>query len=140
MGEIIFLGLVIGIIFYELTDISPGGIVVPGIIAYYLYDPARIAMTIAIGVVSYFIVKWLSRHLILYGKRKFALHIIIAVALGFLLSLLTESFELNVLDIPLIGYIIPGIIGHEIGKQGIVKTLVALCIVVLMTGLVVLVL
>ena len=140
MGEIIFLGLVIGIIFYELTDISPGGIVVPGIIAYYLYEPARIAMTIAIGVASYIIVRWLSRYLILYGKRKFALHIMIAVALGFLLSVLTESFALNVLDVPLIGYIIPGIIGHEIGKQGIVKTLVALCIVVLMTGLVVLVL
>ncbi|MFA5466452.1 MAG: poly-gamma-glutamate biosynthesis protein PgsC [Candidatus Izemoplasmatales bacterium] len=137
MGETILLGLVIGIIFFELTDISPGGLVVPGILAYYLYDPKRIALTLGLALVTWLIVKWLQNHLVLYGKRKFVVHIVIAAILGFGLGLLTESFELNILDIPVIGYLIPGIIANETGKQGVLKTYGALSIVTLMTGLVV---
>lgn len=137
MGEIIFLGLIIGIIFYELTDISPGGIVVPGILAYYLYDPSRILMTVIVGVIAYLVVRFLSGYMVLYGKRKFVVHVTIGVLLSALLSLVTQQFELYVLAIPLIGYIVPGIIGNEISKQGILKTVSALTIVVLLTGLVV---
>ena len=137
MGEIIFLGLIIGIIFYELTDISPGGIVVPGILAYYLYDPSRILMTVIVSVIVYLVVRLLSGYMVLYGKRKFVVHVIMGVLLSALLGLVTKQFELHVLAIPLIGYIVPGIIGNEISKQGILKTVSALTIVVLLTGLVV---
>lgn len=140
MGETILLGLVISIVFFELTDISPGGLVVPGILAYYLYDPKRIVLTLALALITYGIVKLLQNYLVLYGKRKFVVHIIIAAGLGFVLGLLTESFELNILDIPVIGYLIPGIIANETGKQGVLKTFGALCIATLMTGLVVLLL
>jgi poly-gamma-glutamate biosynthesis protein PgsC/CapC len=137
MGEIILLGLVIGIIFFELTDISPGGLVVPGILAYYLYDPKRIAMTVGIAILTWLLVKWLQNHLVLYGKRKFVVHIVIAALIGFGISLLTEAFTLNLLDIPVIGFIIPGLIANETGKQGIIKTISAMAIVTLLTGLVV---
>lgn len=129
MGEIILLGLLVGIVFYELTGISPGGLVVPGIIAYYIYTPSRIAMTLVISVIAYLIVRLIANQFIIYGKRKFVVHIIIATIISFLFQLLGEGLDLAFLTIPIIGYIIPGIISNEMNKQGLPKTLLALVIV-----------
>ena len=138
MGEIILLGLLIGIIFYELTGISPGGLVVPGIIAYYIYSPSRIVMTLVISIIAFLIVKLIANHFIIYGKRKFVVHIIIASIISFLFGLLGEGLDLLFLTIPIIGYIIPGIISNEMSKQGLLKTLLGLGIVSGIIGLVVL--
>ncbi len=46
MYNLIILGIIISIIFYELTEISPGGVIVPGYIALFITQPGRIIMTI----------------------------------------------------------------------------------------------
>ncbi len=129
MGEIVLLGLIIGIIFYELTDISPGGIVVPGMIAYYIYTPERILMTIIISVLTFLIMLIVERQTIIYGKRKFTVHILLATLISFILSLIGSQFNLGFLLIPVIGYVVPGLISNEMSKQGIIKTLLGLIIV-----------
>lgn len=134
MGEMIVLGLLVGLVFYELTDISPGGLIVPGLLAYYLYDPMRIGLTLLVSVMTYLVVSLLSRHVIVYGKRKFVIMIFIGAFLGTLLGVFTKQHELYLLSVPMIGYIIPGIIANEISKQGVYKTLSALVIVTLITG------
>ena len=138
MGEAIVLGVVLAIIFYELTDVSPGGLIVPGMFAYYLYDPRRLALTLGVSLLVWLLVVVLSKYTILYGKRLFAAHILTAFIVGFVLAFLTRSFELIYLDIPLIGTIIAGILAHETRRQGVVKTYAALAIVTALTGMAVL--
>jgi gamma-polyglutamate biosynthesis protein CapC len=138
MGETLMIGLFIALIFYELTDISPGGMIVPGMIAYYFYDPRRIVLTILIAIVASTLVKALANHLIIFGKRKFVMHIIVAALIAVLLSLSVQWFSLTWFDIPIIGTVIAGILAHEVTRQGIIKTISALCIVVLITIMLVL--
>lgn len=140
MGETILLGIILAIIFYELTDVSPGGIVVPGIFAYYMYDLRRLLLTLIIALIAWFIVRLLARIAVLYGRRLFVTHILAAVLFGAMFTALIQWFQIGWLDIPIIGTIIAGILAHEINRQGIIKTVSALVVVTLLTSMVVLVL
>lgn len=140
MGEIILIGLIIGIIFYELTDISPGGLVVPGMIAYYIYTPERILMTIIISIITHLLMLIVQKYTIIYGKRKFVVHILLATILSLLVSLVGGWLDINFLLIPIVGYIIPGLVSNEMSKQGMFKTLIALLIVSGLVSLMVLLL
>ena len=79
--NILILGIIVSIIFYEITDCSPGGIIVPGILVAYFNQPSRILYTILISIITYLIVKLLSKHILIYGKRRFALAIFITHSL-----------------------------------------------------------
>jgi poly-gamma-glutamate biosynthesis protein PgsC/CapC len=130
--QLFITGLVIGFIFYELTGISPGGVIVPAYLALFIHEPERIVMTIVIALIIYLIIKFLGSYLILYGRRKFLL----AVVLGFFLKLLIETriqpMSMMTIDMQSIGYIIPGIIANELGRQKITATLLSLGIVTLL--------
>lgn len=130
--QLFIIGLIVGFIFYELTGISPGGVIVPAYFAMFIYDPQKIVITIALALVIYLIIRFLSSHMILYGRRRFLL----AVVLGFFLKLLIETqiqpMAIMKLDLQSIGYIIPGLIANEIGRQKIVSTFLSLGIVTLL--------
>jgi poly-gamma-glutamate biosynthesis protein PgsC/CapC len=129
--ELFIIGLVVGFLFYEFVGISPGGVVVPAYLAMFINRPERIFMTIALSLIVFLIIRYLSSHLVLYGRRKF----LIAILLGFFLRLFFETqiqpMAILNFSIESIGYIIPGIIAHEMGKQKIVPTLLSLGIVTL---------
>jgi poly-gamma-glutamate biosynthesis protein PgsC/CapC len=129
--ELFIIGLVVGFLFYELAGISPGGVVAPAYLALFIYQPDRIFVTILLSLVVFIVIRFLSSHLILYGRRKFLL----AILLSFFLKLLIESQiqaipTLN-FSIESIGYIIPGLIANEMGRQRVVPTLLSLGIVTL---------
>ncbi len=134
--NIVIIGVLLSIIFYEITDITPGGIIVPGLLALYYKQIDRIIYTIVIAIIAYFIVKLLSRYFVIFGKRRFVLMIIIALFLNIVLDLILHSFSLNMLNLSIIGYTISGIIANDIYKQGIKRTIPALIIV---TGLTILI-
>jgi hypothetical protein len=73
--------------------------------------------------------KFLSSHLILYGRRKF----LIAVVLSFFLKLLLETqiqpMDVMKIDLQSIGYIIPGLIANEMGRQKVISTVLSLGVV-----------
>ena len=75
VNEVIILGIILSIIFYEITEISPGGLIVPAYIAFYLDNPQRVVITILAGILTFLIVKFISNHAIVYGRRKFALYL-----------------------------------------------------------------
>ncbi|MGE5676793.1 MAG: poly-gamma-glutamate biosynthesis protein PgsC [Pseudomonadota bacterium] len=135
--EIVVLGIVASIIFYELTEISPGGIIVPGYIALFLDNPKRILMTVTVSITAYFAVKLLSNFTILYGKRKFALFIIMSFIIRYLLGSFGEAAELAISASLVIGYLVPGIIAQEIDRQGMVKTVSSMLAVALAVKLLV---
>jgi poly-gamma-glutamate biosynthesis protein PgsC/CapC len=127
--ESLLIGLIIGIIFYEIWGLSPGGVITPGYFALFIHQPNRIFVTVIIALVVWGILELLSRNLILYGKRKFLL----ALLLGFCGKLIIESFIQPLafvhIDLLSVGYIIPGLMANEMSRQNILKTLAATGIV-----------
>jgi len=127
--EIFIIGLIVGFLFYELTGISPGGVIAPAYIALYIYQPSQILITILIAVVVYFIIDFLSARLILYGRRKFLMAILLSFFIKLAIVFIIQPIPQINLDLQSIGYIIPGLIAHDIGKQKITPTLLSLGIV-----------
>lgn len=127
------LSILLGFIFTEFFGILTGGMISAGYLAFYLEQPFRIASTLLLAVLIYAIVKLLSNFLILFGRRRFMLTVI----LGLLLSALIEKGFILLTDINqdmrIIGYIIPGLIANDMMKQGVVKTL---AMVLLVSGLI----
>lgn len=130
LDNIIILGVIISIIYYEITEISPGGIIVPGYIALYLNQPDRIISTIILSVLTVIIVNILSKFIIVYGKRRFAVSVIISLFLKDLIEKTIGHFSLPlVFATTSIGFIIPGLIAQDINKQGALKTLSSMLLV-----------
>ena len=95
----------------------------------YINQPQRIVYTVIVAVITYYIVKFISRYLIIFGKRRFALMIIISILLNIVLELIINGLSIHLLSISLIGYTIAGLIANDISKQGIVKTIPSLIVV-----------
>ena len=137
MNELAVLALLISLIFTELTNLLPGGIIVPFYFALYLDDPVKILATVISALIAMVVVKFLSRYTILYGRRKFALYLIIGILEKILFTYLYFGNSYMFYNLSMtIGYLVPGILGREMEKQGILKTLGALTAVTLVIRLV----
>ena len=134
--NVILLGVMVSIIFYEITNITPGGIVVPGLLALYFNQIDRIIYTLIIAIITYFIVKLLSKYFVIFGKRRFVFMIIISVVLSLILDLILPTVSFELLSFNIIGYTVAGIIANNIYKQGLVKTVPSLIIVCGIIGLI----
>lgn len=130
--ELFIIGLVLGFLFYEITGYSPGGVIPPAYLALFIQQPSKILMTILIALLVYGIIKFLSTYLILYGRRKFLLALLLGFGLKLLISTIIQPLPSFDIDLQSIGYIIPGLIAHEMGKQKPVPTLLSLGIVSLL--------
>jgi poly-gamma-glutamate biosynthesis protein PgsC/CapC len=127
--ESIAIGLLFGFFFYEWVGFSAGGFVVPGYIALYLDRPFMIVSTLGISLLTYGIVRGLSQVTILYGRRRFMLMVLVGFSLQWLFRMLVVKTHFLSIEIDAIGYIIPGLIANEMGRQRIVPTLFALLII-----------
>lgn len=123
------LSILLGFIFTEFFGVLTGGMISAGYLAFYLEQPFRIASTLILATLVFCSVKVLSNYLILFGRRRFMLTVI----LGLLLSALIEKAFILMTDINqdmrIIGYIIPGLIANDMMKQGIIKTLIMVLLV-----------
>ncbi|HJR90284.1 MAG TPA: poly-gamma-glutamate biosynthesis protein PgsC/CapC, partial [Aeromicrobium sp.] len=73
------IGLLISLLCYTVTNLSPGGMITPGWLALSLFeDPWKIAMIIALTALTYAGTRLLQQHVILYGKRQFAAVMLLA--------------------------------------------------------------
>ena len=64
--KLFIIGLVVGFIYYEITGISPGGIIAPAYLAMFIHNPLRIAVTLSIAILVFICLKYLSSVTILY--------------------------------------------------------------------------
>ena len=123
----IAIGIVISFLFSMIVGIYPGGIIVPGYIALYIIDnPLNIVATFGVSWFTYFIVSRFSYVVIIYGRRKTAITILLGFLFGYLFNLLIFSHyigkaELSEIDI--VGYIIPGLIASSMDSYGVITTL-----------------
>lgn len=136
LSNVVILGILVSIIFYEITEVSPGGMIVPGYIALFLSEPTRILITLVLSIAIMYIVNFLGEYAIIYGKRKFALMILISFVLRYAFKEGLSNADFSIVGIAAIGYIVPGIAAQEMDRQGIVKTtssiLIAACIIKLL--------
>ena len=124
-------GLAVSLLFSELFGLAAGGLVVPGYVALFIDKPFVIITTLVIAFCTWLIIKLLGSMMILFGKRRTVLVILVAYLLrlvfdytisqGFASFVLTEDAGLVV-----IGYIIPGLIALWFDRQGVTQTLATL--------------
>ncbi len=121
------IGLAISLIFSEMFGIAAGGMIVPGYLALSLTRPLDVALTIGAGFVTFAIVHTLSSFVIVYGRRRTVLMILIGYLVGTLIRWTTGSFGMvGGVELEVVGFIIPGLIAIWLDRQGIVETLAAL--------------
>lgn len=123
--EIVLIGVLVSLLFTELTGLSPAGLIVPGYIALNLQTPRRVVYTLLVALLAWGIGKALGKVMILYGRRRFAVMILLA----FLINLAISSSGLLAYTPGMIGVLVPGIVAQEMEKQGIVKSLLSLAVV-----------
>ena len=116
------IGMVLSLIFTETLGVTAGGIIVPGYIALYMDDPVKIIVTFLVSIIVFLIIKGLSNFMLIYGKRRLVLALLLGFILGYLSKLyLSDTSELY--DLSVIGNIIPGLIASWMDRQGIVRTI-----------------
>lgn len=126
----IILGIFVSLIFTELTGISAGGIVVPAYLALTVNQPSVLISTVAIGLIAYVVVEFgLSRFIMLYGKRKFAAFVFVAlilrIALNFALGGIFDALD----ALTSVGVITAALIASTVSKQGLPYTLIGTVVV-----------
>ncbi len=131
------IGLAVSLLFSEMFGLAAGGMVVPGYIALYLNRPIDVLLTLSAALVTYFVVHSLSTFIIVYGKRRTVLMIIIGYLvrgvfdqIPFYASQplfdLSQHFGTAPATFAVIGYVIPGLIAIWMDRQGVIETLAAL--------------
>lgn len=127
------IGLAVSLLFSELFGLAAGGMVVPGYIAIFLGKPMDVLLTLSAAILTYFIVHLLSSFVIIYGRRRTVMMILVAYIVRMLMELIPfdslASIELLSIGDPsfkVVGYIIPGLIAIWIDRQGMIETLAAL--------------
>ncbi len=131
--EIFLIGLVVGFLFYEFVGISPGGVVAPAYFALFVFQPNKIVMAIILSLIVFLLIEFLSKHLIIYGRRKLLLALLLSFLLKLCIDIYLQPLSAIKLDLQSIGYIIPGLIANEMTRQKIVPTLLSLGIVTILT-------
>ena len=109
--------MVLSLLLSESLGVVAGGIIVPGYIALHLQDLPSVFLTFFISFATYLIIYFLSKKILIYGKRR----LILSLLLAFLLGLVFRTFvEIN---IDYVGFIIPGLIASWMDRQGVVRTI-----------------
>jgi len=120
------IGIVISLIYYEITEFSPGGLISPVYLALFIDQPNRILGTVVMAIVISYALKALGRFFPLFGKRRFAIAVVIGILLKGILNIdMVGSFIA-------VGNIIPGLIAFECDKQGNLNTLLSLATVTIL--------
>jgi poly-gamma-glutamate biosynthesis protein PgsC/CapC len=136
---LLVVGILVSVMFYERFQLTTGGIIVPAYLTLALGSPISIALTLLCGITTWWIVtKGIMRRWILYGRRRFEIEILVGLALVGLVTIIRMSIsgvsEIDVL-VTTIGFLVPGILAHDIGRQGPLVTIGAVAATTAMLAL-----
>lgn len=131
--ETLLIGLVLALLWAEITDLSPGGLIVPGYLALYLDQPLRVAATLAVALLTLAAYKVLVRRLILFGRRRFVLMVLVGAVLAQAWLLISPGFFPAAAGLRVVGLIIPGILASSLARQKAAPTLMSLVAVSTLT-------
>jgi poly-gamma-glutamate biosynthesis protein PgsC/CapC len=122
-------GILLGMLYYHKTGWACGGIITPGVIAIYIGDPDKVLVSIAAGWVTWIVLKILVQFSGIYGRQRLAAAMLIALALRYPLVSVWGETSLW------LGWVVPGLIGADMQRQGVVITLAAVVAVSVVTAM-----
>jgi gamma-polyglutamate biosynthesis protein CapC len=126
MTGTVIIGLVVALLWAEITGLLPGGIIVPAFLALYLGQPLRVAATIAAALLSLACYKLLAERLLLFGRRRFVLLVLLGGVFGQLWLVVWPHLGPASLDLRVVGWIIPGLLANNLERQRFWPTLASL--------------
>jgi poly-gamma-glutamate biosynthesis protein PgsC/CapC len=135
--ETLFIGIVLALLYVEITDVYPGGIIVPAYFALFLDRPLFVAATLAVAFAALGVYRLLSRSLILFGRRRFVLLLLLGALISQLGLILAPRLVPAAVEVRIIGWIIPGLLANNLDKQKAVPTLASLLTVAAATYVIV---
>lgn len=121
------IGLVVSLLLSEALGVAGAGLVVPGYLALHLREPLSVAITIGAGVAAYVIVRGLGSLVIIFGRRRTVLMILVGYLMGmFVRYFFHEPMGEGEAERAVIGFIVPGLIAIWLDRRGIIESLSAL--------------
>lgn len=124
---------------YEAFGLLSGGMVSAGYLCLFLEQPLRIVTTLVLSVIVYLLTRLISRFVILYGRRRFMLTILLSLIFAWVIEQFLLGIALIPQDIRIIGHVVPGLIANDMYKQGVPRTLLGVTIVSALVRLLVMV-
>lgn len=136
LQQAIGLSIILGFISTELLGLFTGGLVSAGYLAFFLEQPYRVASTLVLSLVVYGLTKLIGKAVILYGRRRFMLTVILGILLGWIYE--SHAYYLNGIsqDLRIIGYMIPGLLANDMCKQGVWRTVLMAMVCALLIRLI----
>jgi len=120
-------GIMLGMFYYHRTGWACGGIITPGVIAMYIGDPWKISVSLVAGLCTWLLLELLVRFTNIYGRQRLAAALLIALALRYPLVSVWGETSLW------LAWVVPGLIGADIQRQGPVMTLTGIAAVSIAT-------
>jgi poly-gamma-glutamate biosynthesis protein PgsC/CapC len=131
------IGLGVSLFLSEAFGLTAGGLIVPGYIALHLSEPFTVLLTLGVGVATYLLIQALSSFVILYGRRRIVLLILVGYLIGAAIrAFVGHPMKVEGLEFSVIGFIIPGLIAIWIDRRGVVESLCSLITVSIIVRLI----
>jgi len=112
------IGLVLSLVCYLSTNVSPGGMITPGWLALTLVeDYRRFAIIVATTLLTWGGSLLLRKVTILYGKRLFAAVVLLGVLLTTTIFLLVQNQVPLLFAYQTLGFVVPGLITYQLLRQ-----------------------
>ena len=123
----IILGIVVSTIIYKRSGLTLGGVIICGYLALFVGQPLHIVVTLAIAYLTYQIVyKILQKRFMLNGRKLFEIEILVGLVFQVLWIIVIRLFRTTDIDLTIlygIGFVLPGVIAHDMGRQGARNTI-----------------
>jgi gamma-polyglutamate biosynthesis protein CapC len=118
------IGITLNLVLTEVIGLGSAGLVVPGYLALYLNQPARLLATwLVAGATAAVVRHGFGRLVVLYGRRRFGVTVLTGFLLNALLAASLRALPPEPVDLRAIGFIVPGLIANQILIQGFWPTL-----------------
>ncbi len=124
--ETFFIGIILAALYVEIMGIYPGGIIVPAYLALFLDQPVRIIVTISVALLSLVSYRLLSRGLILFGRRRFVMLILLGSLWGQAWFFVAPHVYSGPVELRMIGWVIPGLLANNLERQKFFQTLASM--------------
>ncbi len=121
----IALSVLLSFVLYEAFGLLTGGMVSAGYLCLYFEQPLRIVSTLLLALLVYLLTRLISRFVIVYGRRRFMLTLVLGLVFGWLVEKFLLGLAVIPQDIRIIGHVVPGLIANDMYKQGVLRTLLA---------------
>ena len=118
----IILGIVVSTIIYKRTGLTLGGVIVCGYLALFVGQPIHIIVTLTISYFTYQVVYTvLQKRYMLNGRSLFEVEILVGLVFQVLWLTIIKLFGIINIDFTVlysIGFVLPGVVSHDMGRQG----------------------